>query len=195
MTIRQKILRSFYPLLMLVARRAGKNATVTENRNTTPVTSIHDLPAKKANGENFNMCSGKGKKMLIVNTASDCGYTQQYAELEELYKQYQQQLTILAFPSNEFRQQEKGSEEEILSFCRVNYGVTFPVMEKALVLPSPDQHPVYQWLTDPGKNGWNAWAPEWNFSKYLIDENGKLVGYYGSSVSPLSPGFIKAVNS
>jgi len=194
MTIRQKILRSFYPILMLVARWAGKNATVMENRNTTPVTSIYDLPAKEANGENFDMRSLKGRKILIVNTASDCGYTQQYEELEELYRQHQQQLAILAFPSNEFRQQEKGSEEEILSFCRVNYGITFPVMKKARILQSPDQHPVYQWLTDPGKNGWNARAPEWNFSKYLIDENGKLIGYYGSSVSPLSTGLLKAIN-
>jgi glutathione peroxidase len=130
---------------------------------------------------------------LIVNTASDCGYTAQYAELQSLYTQFGDRLIILGFPCNQFKEQEKGNEQDIASFCQVNYGVTFPLFQKADVKKGINQHPVYQWLTDPAKNGWNKQEPVWNFSKYLIDEEGRLTHYMDPSVSPLDPRLIKAI--
>ena len=123
-------------------------------------------------------------KILIVNTASDCGYTPQYTDLEKLYKEYKDKLIILGFPANDFGEQEKGSNEEIASFCQINYGVTFPLMQKSTVIKSAAQNEVFKWLSDKNKNGWNEQEPTWNFCKYLVDENGILVNVYNSSVSP-----------
>jgi len=135
----------------------------------------------------------KVKKVLIVNTASDCGYTAQYAELQSLYTQFGDRLIILGFPCNQFKEQEKGSDQDIASFCQVNYGVTFPLFQKSDVKKGLNQHPVYQWLTDSAKNGWNTQEPVWNFSKYLLDEEGRLTHYIDPSVSPLDPRLIKAI--
>jgi len=123
---------------------------------------------------------------LLVNTASDCGYTDQYDELQKLYDEEKDRLVIIGFPSNDFKQQEKGTDEEIAAFCRINYGVRFPLVKKSSVLPGPEQHPVFQWLTDKSKNGWTSKKPSWNFSKYLVNEEGMLIGYFDPSVSPLN---------
>ena len=124
--------------------------------------------------------------MLLVNTASNCGYTNQYDELQELYKRFENKLVILGFPANDFKEQEKGSDEEIAQFCKVNFGVTFPLMKKSSVVKNTDQNDVFKWLTDAAKNGWNSQQPSWNFSKYLVNENGVLTNYFDPSVSPLS---------
>jgi glutathione peroxidase len=100
---------------------------------------------------------------------------------------------VLGFPSNDFKQQEKGTDAEIAEFCRQNFGVTFPLMQKSVVIKSENQNPVFQWLTDSSKNGWNDKQPSWNFSKYLVDENGALINFFGPSVSPLSSNLLKAV--
>ncbi len=121
--------------------------------------------------------------MLIVNLASLCGFTPQYEELQKLYEQAEN-LVILGFPANNFGTQEPGSDEEISNFCKVNYGVTFPLFKKDDVKGNEKQ-PVYQWLSDKNKNGWNDIEPKWNFYKYLIDEKGNLDKVFSSSVSPM----------
>jgi glutathione peroxidase len=128
----------------------------------------------------------KGKKVLIVNTASDCGFTGQYDELEKLHQQYKDKLIILGFPANDFKEQEKGDDAGIAEFCKVNFGVTFQLMQKSHVVKSAEQNPVFAWLSHKEKNGWCEQQPVWNFSKYLINEEGVLVGFYAQTVSPLS---------
>ena len=135
----------------------------------------------------------KGKKVLLVNTASNCGYTSQYSELQELYEKYKGKLEIIGFPANDFKEQEKGSDEEIAQFCKVNFGVSFPLMKKSVVIKSTDQNPVFKWLSDSTQNGWNQKEPSWNFSKYLVDEKGVLTNYFDPSVSPLSEEVIKSI--
>ena len=119
-----------------------------------------------------------------MNTASDCGYTPQYNDLESLYKEYKDKLVVIGFPANDFGEQEKGDDEKIAQFCKANFGVTFPLAKKSTVIKSPDQNNIFKWLSDEKLNGWNNQPPKWNFSKYLVNENGVLVGYFDSSVSP-----------
>jgi glutathione peroxidase len=128
-----------------------------------------------------------------VNTASDCGYSNQYNQLQELSQKYKDKLVVLGFPANDFKEQEKGSDQEIAAFCKANYGVSFPLMSKSVVIRSDQQNPVFQWLTDSSRNGWNNKQPGWNFSKYIVDEKGMLTHYFGSSVSPLSKDVLKAI--
>jgi len=135
---------------------------------------FYDFKVKTLEGKDFDFSTLKGKKVMIVNTASKCGFTPQYKDLEELYEQYKQKLVILGFPANNFANQEPGSALEIRQFCTEKYGVTFPMMEKISVKGN-DMHPLYQWLTSKEKNGVMDSSVKWNFQKYLIDENGKLV--------------------
>lgn len=158
-----------------------------------PSSSFYNLSAPLNNGTTFSFENLKGKKVLIVNTASNCGYTNQYAELEQIFEEHEEQLAILAFPSNDFKEQEKGTDEEIARFCQVNYGISFPIMKKSVVIKNSDQNSVFQWLTDKRLNGWNDEPPSWNFSKYLINENGLLTHYFDPAVSPLSTEVINAI--
>ncbi len=140
---------------------------------------------KTIDGTEFDYAQLKGKKVLIVNTASECGYTPQYNDLEKLYQGYKDKLIILGFPANNFGGQEPGTNEEIKEFCKSKYSVTFPMFEKISVL-GDDMAPLYKWLTSKDLNGWNDQQPKWNFNKYLIDEEGNLVKYYSSAVKPMS---------
>lgn len=144
---------------------------------------FYDFKVKTLEGNDFDFSSLKGKKVMIVNTASKCGYTPQYKDLEELYEQYGQKLVIVGFPANNFANQEPGSASDIRQFCTQNYGVTFPMMEKISVKGN-DMHPLYQWLTSKAKNGVMDSEVKWNFQKYLIDENGKLVDVIYSKEKP-----------
>ena len=136
---------------------------------------FYDFKVKDIEGNDFNLSSLKGKKVLVVNTASKCGNTPQYADLEKLYKEYEnQKFVIVGFPANNFGKQEPGSNEEIAEFCTKNYGVTFPMMSKISV-KGDDMDPLYQWLTSKSQNGVMDSEVTWNFQKYMIDENGKLV--------------------
>ncbi|MDX5325859.1 MAG: glutathione peroxidase [Bacteroidota bacterium] len=147
--------------------------------------SFYDFKVKTIDGQNFDLSLLKGKRVLVVNTASECGYTPQYAQLEELYEAYGgKDFTIIGFPANNFGGQEPGSNEEIQSFCQKNYGVTFPMMSKISV-KGEDMHPLYQWLTTKKMNGVMDAPVKWNFQKYLIDEKGNLVDVKLSAVSPL----------
>lgn len=159
--------------------------------NTTAANnSFYELKAISINGNEIGFDSFRGKRVLIVNTASKCGFTPQYDELQRFYEKYGDSVVVLGFPSNQFGGQEPGSNKEIAVFCRKNYGVTFTMMEKTDV-KGGDKHMVYSWLSDPEKNGWNSKVPTWNFCKYLIDPTGKLVGFYGSSIKPFDPEIIK----
>lgn len=187
MTYRQKVLKAVYPAFMWITKLTGTNTKKMKNESAkSPVVSFYDLSATQIDGKELKFADFKGKKLLLVNTASDCGYTNQYADLQKLYDQFKNKLLVIGFPANDFKEQEKGTDEEIAQFCQKNYGVTFPVMKKSVVIKSAEQNPVYQWLTDSSKNGWCNQQPSWNFSKYLVDENGVLTNYFDPSVSPLS---------
>jgi glutathione peroxidase len=194
MTGRQRILKIVYPLWIAFTKLAGKNIKILANaKHVRPVQSIYDLSVPLNNGKVLPLETYKGKKLLIVNTASNCGYTNQYEDLQELYQQFNNQLEIIAFPANDFKEQEKGSDNDIAQFCKVNFGVTFPLAKKSVVVRSVDQNNIFSWLTSKAKNGWNEKTPSWNFSKYLIDEQGVLTHYFDPSVSPLSEEVVQAV--
>lgn len=187
MTVRQSVLKNFYPLLMKVGGWFGAKTAIEKNReNVKPNKSFYELNAAANNNTDVQFAQFKGNKVLLVNIASDCGYTNQLSELQKLHEQYKNMLVIIGFPANDFKEQEKGTDSEIESFCKVNYGVEFMLMKKSTVIKGEQQNEVYQWLTDRQKNGWNDKAPEWNFSKYLVDEDGTLTHYFGPAVSPLS---------
>lgn len=194
MTYRQKVLKAVYPAWMWITRLTGKN-TKKLSGNKQPVVSFYSLAGTLNNGDTLQFASLKGKKVMLVNTASHCGYTNQYDDLQKLAEQYKDKLVVIGFPANDFKEQEKGSDAEIAEFCRLNYGVSFPLMKKSVVIPSPAQNPVYQWLTDSSKNGWNSKAPSWNFSKYLVNENGVLTHYFDPSVAPGSAAVTDALEA
>jgi len=147
---------------------------------------IYDIKFKNIIGEEVSLQNYSGKKILIVNVASYCGYTGQYAELQKLQDKYEDKLQVIAFPCNDFGSQEPGTDKQIAQFCDTNYKVKFPVMSKVNIRSNP-VHPIYAWLTDSNLNGWNDSKPRWNFYKYLIDEKGVLIKSYSSSTNPLSP--------
>jgi glutathione peroxidase len=145
---------------------------------------FHDFSVKDIEGNQFELSTLKGKKVLVVNTASKCGLTPQYEQLQQLYETYGgADFTIIGFPANNFANQEPGANTEIATFCEKNYGVTFPMMSKISV-KGDDIHPVYQWLTQKSKNGKLDSEVGWNFQKYMIDENGQLVDMVEPKVKP-----------
>lgn len=192
MTYRQKILKAVYPAWMWWAKITGKNAKESSG-SAKPAVSFYSLKDTLNNGASFDFSSLKGKKVLLVNTASNCGYTNQYDDLQKLSVNYKDKLVVIGFPANDFKEQEKGTDEEIASFCKLNYGVSFPLMKKSTVIKTPGQNSVFQWLTDSAKNGWNNTPPSWNFSKYLVNEEGVLTNHFESSISPTSDEIIKAI--
>lgn len=194
MSYRQSILKTIYPVIMWSGKAAGKKQTLINKDQVKPSASFYALQSLDINSKAFDIASLKGKKVLIVNTASDCGFTGQYEALEKLSKQFEGKLVVIGFPANDFKGQEKADEKNIASFCQKNYGVTFPLMSKSIVVKKKNQHPVYQWLSDASLNGWCNQAPAWNFCKYLINEQGVLTHYFPMSVDPLDALIIKAIN-
>jgi glutathione peroxidase len=192
MTMRQKILKVLYPVIM----KAGKSKdNIVENiDHKKSLVDFYSLKIRLNDNTDFSLSSVKGKKVILVNTASDCGFTAQYDELQKLYKEYGDKIVVIGFPANDFKQQEKKSDKEIASFCKINYGVTFPLAIKASVIKNEQQQEVFKWLTDKSLNGWNDKAPTWNFCKYVVDENGILTHFFASSVSPLGKEMKKALN-
>ena len=196
MNLRQKILKAFYPALLAWSKLTGrKNTTLSNTKNNHPMQSFYNLVVQLNNGKELKMDSARGKKVMIVNTASNCGYTAQYDELQHLHEQFRDRLLIIGFPANDFGEQEKGNNEEIAEFCRVNFGVTFPLAKKSTVIKSDEQNDIFNWLTHKERNGWNTQPPIWNFSKYLVDENGTLTHYFDPAVSPTSEEVVKAIES
>jgi len=153
---------------------------------SAPTKSIYDFKVPSLDGKTIDFSAYKGKKILIVNTASKCGYTPQYAGLQKLYEQYKDKLVIIGFPANNFNQQEPGTNQEIAAFCEKNYGVTFPMAEKVSVKGN-DIHPLFHWLTTKKENGVMDADIRWNFTKFLINEKGKLVAKFDSKVDPMDP--------
>jgi glutathione peroxidase len=161
--------------------------------NPEKTQSVHDFTVETIDGQEVNLSMYKGKKLLIVNTASKCGFTPQYEDLQKLHELYGDKVLVLGFPSNDFMGQEPGTNAEIAAFCQSNYGVTFPMFAKVNV-KGKDQHPLFQWLSDEALNGWNDKSPSWNFCKYLVDEEGQLVGFYKSRINPLDEEILNAIN-
>jgi glutathione peroxidase len=195
MTFRQKILKTLYPAILFFSKLTGSKASINKNKtNMQPQFSFYNLNDTLNNGTPFSFDTLKGKKILLVNTASNCGYTNQYEALQSLHQQYGNKLVVIGFPSNDFKEQEKGNDEEIASFCKLNYGVTFLLMKKSGVLKNNQQNKVFQWLTVIEQNGWNDAPPTWNFNKYLVNENGVLTHVFEPGISPLSQEVIEAIN-
>lgn len=178
---------------MLTSCFFGKSKSIDPQQIKDTSLSVYSIPLKSLDGKsNLDLSQYKGKKILVVNTASECGFTPQYKELQALQDKYKEKLVIIGTPCNQFGGQEPGSSEEIASFCEKNFGVTFPLSEK-LEVKGSNQHPLYQWLTQKAKNGALDASVSWNFNKFLINETGQLVGYYPSTVKPLSDELTKAI--
>ena len=148
-----------------------------------PNTSIHQFKVKSIDGGTIDFSKFKGKKILVVNVASQCGFTRQYAGLEKLYEANKEKLVIVGFPANNFGSQEPGTDNDIVQFCKARFGVTFPMASKISV-KGDDTAPIYKWLTSKDQNGVLDATIGWNFNKFLLDENGKLLAYFPSKVEP-----------
>jgi glutathione peroxidase len=182
MTIKQSLLKYLYPFIRKLSGIKSKGGGMQLNLSgAPPVESFYALQAKLANGSTFEFSSLAGKMVMLVNVASNCGFTAQYAELESLTRQYRSRLVVLGFPANDFKGQEPGTDEDIENFCKVNYGVSFAIFTKAPVV-KPHQQPVFDWLSSKSRNGWNDVQPSWNFCKYLVDEKGRLAGSFMSHI-------------
>lgn len=155
--------------------------------------SIHQFKVSGIDGDAINFSAFKGKKILVVNTASKCGYTPQYADLEKLHQAYGKKLVIVGFPANNFGGQEPGSNAEINEFCKKNYGVSFVMAEKVSV-KGEDTHPLFKWLTQKSQNGVMDAEIKWNFTKFLLDEKGKLIAVFPSKVNPMSEEITRHLN-
>jgi len=169
--------------------QSDKKQVVMEKQN------IYQFKVEDINGKEFDFSTLAGKKIMVVNTASKCGLTPQYADLEKLYEKYKDSgFVIVGFPANDFLWQEPGSNDQIANFCQKNYGVTFPMMSKITVKGSK-KHPVYQFLTDKSKNGLEDSKVSWNFQKYLIDKQGLLSKVVSPKTSPIDKEIISWIES
>jgi glutathione peroxidase len=186
MTYRQSVLKAIYPLIMLPGKLFGSAKAIQKNTaNKLPAVSIYDVELELNNGTKVRMDQFKGKKILLVNTASDCGYTGQYEALEQLHKQYGSKLVVIGFPANDFKDQDKKDDAAIAEFCKINYGVSFLLAKKSSVIKGAEQNPLFAWLSHAEQNGWCNQQPVWNFSKYLVNETGVLTHFFAQTVSPL----------
>lgn len=172
--------------------KSRKETAEQIDENQKPMKTLYDFKVTSIDGEEIDLSQYKGKKVLLVNVASNCGYTSQYEDLQALYDQYKDKITILGFPANNFGGQEPGTNDEIAEFCKKNFGVSFPMFEKISV-KGEDKHPLYQWLSDKEQNGWNDQEPSWNFCKYLINEKGELVKFFPSKVNPFDDEILNEV--
>ena len=194
MTARQKILKAVYPMWIWFAGKKGINTKNLSNEKAMPAVSFYSLKDTTINGAAFDFEQLKGKKVMLVNTASDCGYTGQYDDLQKLSEKYKDKLVVIGFPANDFKEQEKGTDNEIAAFCKLNFGVTFPLMKKSVVKKGANQNKIFEWLTNSTKNGWNNQPPSWNFCKYIVDEQGRLTHFFGSTIEPMGNEIKTALN-
>ncbi len=186
------MLKSFLLGTILLSCAAQNNNNSQVNMYNEPTstaaataTSIYDFKVEALDGSTINFADFKGKKLLIVNTASECGYTPQYEGLQQLYDKYKGSLVIVGFPANNFGGQEPGSNGEIKEFCKKNYGVTFPMAAKVSV-KGDDIAPIFKWLTQKSQNGVMDADVRWNFTKFLLDDKGTLLAKFDSKVAPMS---------
>jgi glutathione peroxidase len=180
-----KIIISILSLSLCILSCQGQTQNKTNSTTKTmEKQNIYQFKVEDLSGKTFDFATLKGKKILVVNTASKCGLTPQYKDLEKIYKEYKDKdFVIVGFPANNFGKQEPGTNAEIETFCEMNYGVTFPMMSKISVKGS-DMHPIYQFLTQKAKNGLQDSDVEWNFQKYLINEKGELAKVISPQVLP-----------
>ncbi len=158
-----------------------------------PKSSLYDFKLNPLSaGPAIDLSIYKGKKVILLNVASECGYTPQYADWQKFHEQFGKKIIVLGIPSNEFGSQEPGSNQTIANFCSKNYGVTFQLFEK-VVVKGEGKHPLYQWLSTAALNGWNDKEPSWNFCKYVVNEKGELTHFFGSKVLPTDEVFLKAI--
>ena len=195
MSYRQSILKTMYPIIMKATGTAGSKQVQENKASVKGTVEFYTLTTKDIAGNTFSFEQFKGKKVLIVNTASDCGYTGQYENLEKLSKQFKDNLVVVGFPANDFKNQETKDDQAIAAFCQKNYGVSFPLMAKSVVVKSNAQNGVYAWLTSATLNGWCNQAPAWNFCKYLVNEQGVLTHYFPMSIDPLDPIVLEAIKN
>jgi glutathione peroxidase len=183
------LLLTFVALQCVGQNKQNQNNSKNSNMQTTQ--TFHDFTVKDIDGKEFDLASLKGKKVLVVNVASKCGLTPQYEDLQALYDKYKDRnFTVIGFPANNFAGQEPGTNAQIKEFCTLNYGVTFPMMDKISV-KGKDQAPVYNWLTHKSENGKIDQEVTWNFQKFMIDEEGNLVDVVQPKESPMSEKIIK----
>lgn len=192
-SLKQSFLRKMYPAIRKFGEYSSNGTVLKNDTLQKPAVSFYDFEMSLNSGKSLKLESFKGKKIILVNTASDCGFTGQYAELQKLHEEKGETVQIIGFPANDFGDQEKGNDADISHFCQVNYGVTFPIAKKGVVVKKENQQPVFKWLTDKEQNGWNDHQPDWNFGKFIVDETGILTHYFGPAVSPLDDEFKKAL--
>jgi len=196
MSYRQSILKAMYPVIMFPGKLFGAQQSIKINaENKLPLVDFFAQKITLNNGTEIVLNQFKGKKILLVNTASDCGYTGQYAELEKLHQQYLNDLIIIGFPANDFKGQEKKGDSAIAEFCKINYGVSFFLAKKSVVIKGAEQNQIFDWLSNNAKNGWCSQAPVWNFCKYLVNENGVLTHFFPQTISPLDTQVIAAIET
>ena len=186
----------FIAILILSScqNQAQNNNKAMESQTPVQTQTIYQFKVTDLYGKEFDFSTLKGKKLLIVNTASECGLTPQYKDLEAIYRKYKDKnFVIIGFPANNFGSQEPGSNEQIAKFCQMNYGVTFPMMSKISV-KGKDIHEVYQFLTQKDKNGLQDSQVEWNFQKYLINEEGELIKVLSPRVLPTDAEIVGWIN-
>lgn len=169
------------PFIAFFATLFSKEIVINKMNNT----SIYDIEINALNGNPINLSELKGKYILFVNVASKCGFTPQYKDLQKLHEIYGNKIQVIGVPCNQFGNQEPGNNDTIQSFCETNYGVSFLLTEK-IDVKGKNQHPLYAWLTQQSKNGTSNSSVKWNFQKYLVDENGRLINYFFSNTNPLS---------
>ena len=181
---------AFAPLMPRASRPAD-NGNIKKEGDS----SLYDIEVKNISGHSVKLNQYRGKVLLIVNAASKCGFTSQYDGLQKLYEEYKDQgLVVLGFPSNDFMQQEPGTNEQILQFCRTNYGVTFPMFSK-IPVKGKGQHPLYKYLTSRETNPYFSGGITWNFNKFLISRRGVIADRFDSRVKPLAPELIAAIET
>lgn len=193
----KKVIIAACSLFVVSCQNKVQNTAATEAQitKTMATETIYQYKVKDLYGEEFDFSALKGKKIIVVNTASKCGLTPQYKDLEALYKEYNSEgLVIVGFPANNFAGQEPGTNEEIAEFCEQNYGVTFPMMDKISV-KGDDMAPIYKFLTEKSKNGLQDSEVEWNFQKYLIDEKGNLAKVISPRTLPTDPEIVEWIKS
>lgn len=193
----QIIKYSLAMLLILISFQCnGQTNNKEENKNNMQdIQTLHDFVVKDINGKDFDLATLKGNKVLVVNVASKCGLTPQYEDLQALYDKYKNKgFVVIGFPANNFMGQEPGTNSEIMEFCSINYGVTFPMMDKISV-KGKDQSPLYKWLTNKSENGKIDQKVTWNFQKFMVDEEGHLVDVVMPKESPMSDKIINWLNN
>ncbi len=188
-------IKAFFIMLMslITGLFADKKEALKGPQNAKSAKSFYEFKMPSLVGaESIDFSKYKGKKIVILNTASKCGYTSQYEDWQKFHESHGDKIVVLGFPANNFGSQEPGTSDEIATFCKKNYGVSFQMFAK-IDVTGANQHPLYKWLSDKNLNGWNDKAPTWNFCKYVINEQGQLTNFFASGVKPNDAEFKKAV--